>query len=127
MFFCSGFAVLYYREIKECAQKNGPTYRLITFIIIEKNEYRYIVFVSHQFQNSSAKYHCNSKISFLNMNTQQKCHKQIIQIFNEKPRRLQKTIVRLAGVNQKPISKVILEQYKESLNIERKCGNGRKK
>ena len=44
----------------------------------------------------------------MKMDTQQECRKKIIEIFNEKPRRLQETIARLAGVNQKTISKVIL-------------------
>ena len=38
-----------------------------------------------------------------------------------------KAIAKVIGVNQKPVSKVILKQYKESLNIERKRRNGRKK
>ena len=82
-------------------QKNGPSFRLITVIIIEKNEYRYIVFVSHLFQHPHDEFHCNSKISFLKIGTQQECRKKIIEIFNEKPRRLQKTFARLAGINQK--------------------------
>ena len=32
-----------------------------------------------------------------------------------------------AGVNQKPVSKVISKQYKDCLSIERKRGSGRKK
>ena len=43
------------------------------------------------------------------MDTQQECRKKIIEIFNEKPRRLQKTIARLAGVNQKTVSEVIFK------------------
>ena len=39
------------------------------------------------------------RISFLKMGIQQKCRKKTIEIFNEKPRRLQNTIARLAGVN----------------------------
>ena len=39
---------------------------------------------------------------------------------------LTKTIARLAGVNQKTISKVILKQYKESLSIKGKRRSGRK-
>ena len=42
---------------KECAQKNCPTFRLITFIT-----HTYIGSVSHPFQNPCAKCHCNSKI-----------------------------------------------------------------
>ena len=61
------------------------------------------------------------------MGTQQECLKKIIEIFNEKPLRLQKTIARLICVNQKTVSKVILKQYKESLSIERNTGSGRKK
>ena len=80
-----------------------------TFIIIEKNEQRSIVFVSHLFEHPRAKYHWNSKISFLKMDTQQECRKKIIEIFNEKPRRLQKTIAKLAGVNQKTVSKITLK------------------
>ena len=38
-----------------------------------------------------------------------------------------KMIARLAGVNRKTVSKVILKQYKESLSIQRKRGSGRKK
>ena len=50
---------------KECAQKkNGPTYN---FYHNWKNEFRYIVSVSHLFQNPCTKYHCNNKISFLKM------------------------------------------------------------
>ena len=60
------------------------------------------------------------------MGTQQKC-KNIIEIFNEKPPRLQKTIVRFTGVNQKTVFKIILKQCKESLSIGRKHGSGRKK
>ena len=30
-------------------KKNGPTFRFITFILIAKNEYRYIVFVRHTY------------------------------------------------------------------------------
>ena len=93
---------------------------------MKKNEYRYIVFVSHLFQNPLAKCHCNTKISFMKMGTQQECRKKIIEIFKEKPRRLQKTIARLAGVNQKTVSNVILQQYKKSLRIEKKRGSGRK-
>ena len=67
-------------------EKNSPTFRLISFIIIDqkkkKNEYRYIVFVSHLFQNECAKCHCNSKISFLEMGTKQECRRKIIEIFN---------------------------------------------
>ena len=48
-------------------KKNGPTFRLSTFIIIETNEYRCIAFVSHLCQNPCAKCHCNSNISFLQM------------------------------------------------------------
>ena len=59
------------------------------------------------------------------MVTQQECRKKLIAIFNEIARRLQKTIARLASVNQKPVPKVILEQYKEPLSIEWKCGSGR--
>ena len=55
------------------------------------------------------------------MGTQQECRKKIIDIFNEKSLRLQKTIARLADV-----SKIILKQYKESLSIERKHGSGTK-
>ena len=89
--------------------------------------YRYLVFVSHLFQNPRAKYHCNSKICFLKIDTQQECRKKIIEIFNEKPLRLQKTIARLASVNQKTVSKIILKQYNQSLSIKRKRGSGRKK
>ena len=38
-----------------------------------------------------------------------------------------KMIAKLAGVNQKTVSKVILKQYKESLSIEGKRENGRKR
>ena len=48
------------------------------------------------------------------MGTQQECRKKLNEICNEKPRRLQNNIARLAGVNQKLVSKVILKQYKES-------------
>ena len=36
----------------------------------------------------------------------------MIKIFNEKPRRLQNTIARLAGVNQKTVSREILNNIK---------------
>ena len=64
-------------------------------------------FISHLFQNSRAKCHCKSKISFL------------------KTAQLQKTIARLADVNQKAVSKAILKQCEESFSIERKRENGR--
>ena len=60
------------------------------------------------------------------MSTQQEYRKKIIEIFKVKPRRLQKTIARLRGVNQKTHSKVMLKQYKESLSIERKRGGERR-
>ena len=49
------------------------------------------------------------------MGIQHECRKKIIEIFNEKPSCLQKTV-----------SKVILKQYKDSLSIERKRGSKRK-
>ena len=61
------------------------------------------------------------------MGTQQGCRKKIIEIFNEKSRRLQKTIARLAGVNQKIVYKVVLKQYTKSLSIERKRRSGKRK
>ena len=63
-------------ELRSAHKKNCPTFRLITFITIEKNEYGYTVFVNHLFQNPRAKCHCNSKISFLKMGTQQECRKK---------------------------------------------------
>ena len=63
----------------------------------------------------------NSKISFLKMVTHS------IEIFNEKPSRLQKRIAGLAVVNQETLSNVILKQYTKSLSIERKHGSRRKK
>ena len=66
-----------------------------------------------------------AKLVFLKMDCQQECHKKVIEIFNEKPCRLKKTIARLASVNHKTVSMVILKQYKQSLSIERKpSGSG---
>ena len=42
-------------NVRSAHKKNGPT-------LIEKNEYLYIVFVSHPFQNPRAKYHFNTYI-----------------------------------------------------------------
>ena len=71
---------IYYSEaedqLRSAQKKNGCTFTLITFVIIDKNEYRYIVFVTHVFQNPRAKYHCNTKISFLKMGIQQECRKK---------------------------------------------------
>ena len=69
---------------------------------------------------------CISKISFLKMGAQQEFRKKkIIEIFSEKPRRLQNA-AGVAGVNQKTVSKVILKQDKEFLSIKRKRRSGRK-
>ena len=61
------------------------------------------------------------------MGTQRECRKKGIEIFSEKPSRLLKTVAKLAGVNQKTVSQIMLKQYKESLNIDRKHESGRKK